>query len=406
MEIETDLDAESLAYVRTRDGFVAATHDAVSGRELAVSMFNPASEDVQISRLRVMNTSAEDATVRVTAIDDGGNPGDGAVTFTLPAQAGRSLDASELESGGTGFEGSLGNGVGNWRLEVESDQNTTVANLLESPEGYVSNLTTVAEPGEDGVFVVPLFPASGGDFEGLVRVVNDDDADGTVRIEASDQSSWEYEAVELEIGANRAVNFDSNDLELGNADKGFSTGTGAGEGDWRLEISSDLSLRVSAYILTTDGFLSPMHDLAPRMEAPHHRPFPPLDLGYRVVTLNPARNENQIGFLRFANPGSEATRLGYKAYDSAGEFFSPLIGIHELKPGETRTVTSVRLEEHSFIGRSGVGKWQVQVEAQRPIEVMSLLRNPTGHLVNLSSGTKEQREEVSGADEQSEAFPR
>lgn len=239
-----------------------------------------------------------------------------------------------------------------------------------------------------------------------MRVVNGDDADGTVRIEASDQSGWEYEAVELEIGANRAVNFDSNDLELGNADKGLSAGTGAGEGDWRLELSSDLSLRVSAYIRTTDGFLSPMHDLAPRMKAPHHRPFPPLDLGYRVVTLNPARNENQVGFLRFANPGSEATRLEYEAYDSAGEFFNPLIGIPELEPGETRIVTSLRLEEYSFNGRYGVGKWQVQVEAQRPIEVMSLLRNPTGHLVNLSSATKEQREEVSGADEDSGAFPR
>ena len=405
LEIETDLDAESLAYVRTGDGFVAATHDAVSGRELAVSLFNAASEDAQISRLRVMNTGAEETTIRVTATDDGGNPGDGAVSFTLPAHGARSLGASELESGGTGLEGAFGDGEGKWRLEIESDRSVTAVNLLESPEGYVSNLTTMPEPREDGVFVLPLFPAAGGDFEGVVRVVNDADADGTVRIEASDQSSWEYDAVELEIGANKAVDLDSDDLELGNADKGLPAGTGAGQGDWRLELSSDLSLRVSAYIRTADGFLSPMHDLAPRMVPPHHRVLsPPQNLGYRVVTLNPGRNTNQIGFLRFANPGSEAVRFTYRAYDSAGGYRIPG-GIPHLEPGETRVVTSAEIEEGFFDG-SGGGKWQIEVHAHRPIEVMSLLRNPTGHLVNLSSGTKERREEVGGAIEDSAALPR
>ena len=408
LEIETDLDAESLAYVRTGDGFVTSTHDLVSaaGREHAVALFNPAGEDIQASRLRVMNMGDEEATVRVTAIDDAGNAGDGTVTFSLPAQGARSFGASELESGGTGFEGSFGDPTGKWRLQVESDRDTTVVNLLESPEGYLSNLSTVAGPGEDGVFVVPLFPAAGDQFEGLVRVVNDDDVEGTVRIEASDQSSWEYDAVELEIGANGAVNFDSDDLELGNADKGLSTGTGAGQGDWRLELGSDLSLRVSAYVRTADGFLSPMHDLAPRMVGPYHRLFPPEDFGYRVVTLNPGRNTNQVGFLRFANPGSEVVRLTYRVYDDAGELRNPVRSIRYLEPGATRVVTSAELEEFWFVGRHGVGKWQIQIDAQRSIEVMSLLRAPTGHLVNLSSGTLETREDVGHATEDPGAAPR
>lgn len=406
LQIETDLDAESLAYNRTGDGFVASAHDLVSaaGREHEVAMFNPAaSEDMQASRLRVMNMDAEDTTVRITAIDDAGNPGDGPVTFPLPAQGARSFSASELESGGSGFEGSLGDGEGRWRLRVESDRDTTVMNLLETPEGYVSNLSTVAGFREDGVFVVPLFPAAGGQYEGLVRVVNDDNAAGTVRMAVSDQSSWDYEAVELEIGANEAVDFDSDDLEIGNVHKGLSTGTGAGEGDWRLELKSGNSLRVSAYIRTADGFLSSMHDLVPEMAAPHHRLFPPQDLGYRVVTLNPGRNANQFGFLRIANPGSEAVRLGYRAYDDVGESLRPVRGVGDLEPGRMRILTSVHLEEYLFGGHYGSGKWQIQVDAEHPIEVMSLLRSPTGHLVNLSSGTRERREAVRYATEDQEA---
>ena len=33
----------------------------------------------------------------------------------------------------------------------------------------------------------------------------------------------------------------------------------------------------------------------------------------------------------------------------------------------------------------GAGKWRLKVSADAPIEVMSLLASPTGHLTNLST---------------------
>ena len=59
------------------------------------------------------------------------------------------------------------------------------------------------------------------------------------------------------------AHFNSNDLEQGNVGKGLTGSTGAGEGDWRLELSSDADIEVLSYIRTTDGFLTAMHDVAP-----------------------------------------------------------------------------------------------------------------------------------------------
>ena len=54
-------------------------------------------------------------------------------------------------------------------------------------------------------------------------------------------------------------------------------------------------------------------------------------------------------------------------------------------------LTAQQIEEggSDFSGRfgDGSGKWQLSVSADRPIQVMSLLQSPTGHLANLSRGT-------------------
>ena len=83
------------------------------------------------------------------------------------------------------------------------------------------------------------------------------------------------------------MHFNSEDLETGNLDKGLSGGVGAGVGDWRLRVSSRLSLEVLVYIRTEDGFLTSMHDVVPETAA-----------GHRVAIFNPGRNINQVSRLR------------------------------------------------------------------------------------------------------------
>ena len=54
----------------------------------------------------------------------------------------------------------------------------------------------------------------------------------------------------------RVAHFNSDDLEQGTDDKGLSGGVGAGEGDWRLELTSDLDVEVLSYIRAAGGLLT------------------------------------------------------------------------------------------------------------------------------------------------------
>ena len=144
LELTTALDIQPLAYIRTVDGFVTAMHDIapVSGMEHAVLFFNPGSNARQVSRLRLANPGTAAAQVTVEGRDDAGDVASGTVRLTLPAGAARTLTAQALEAGGEGFDGSLGDGAGKWRLSVTSSQVIEVMSLLQSPTGHLANLST------------------------------------------------------------------------------------------------------------------------------------------------------------------------------------------------------------------------------------------------------------------------
>ena len=93
--------------------------------------------------------------------------------------------------------------------------------------------------------------------QGFVRIINHSAEAGEVRIDAIDDEGESYGPVMLDIGAGEAVHFNSDDLENGSAEKGLSDGVGAGEGDWRLELSSGLDIEVLSYVRTSDGYLPP-----------------------------------------------------------------------------------------------------------------------------------------------------
>ena len=272
LELASDLDIEVLAYVRTVDGFLTTMHDTVAADEAGhrVTFFNPASNDDQVSRLRVVNAGDAAAEVAITGLDDRGFPGRGVVRFSVSPGAARTVTARELETG-EGVDGALGDGAGKWRLVVESTGDIRVVNLLDSPTGHVTNLSTAPNLRDaEGTWTVPLFPAVADPSrrQGFLRVISRDDADGTVAIDAFDDTNRDYEPIELTLAAGETAHFNSDDLEHGNPAKGLSGGVGAGEGVWRLALSSDLDIEVLAYVRTADGFLTAMHNSVPaRREA-------------------------------------------------------------------------------------------------------------------------------------------
>ena len=378
LALDSELDFEALAYIRTGDGFLTAMHDTapVRGGAHHIAFLNPASNAMQVSRLRIVNPGDARVEVIVNGVDDAGIARGAA--FSIPPGRAVNLTASDLERG-TGMDGALGDGQGKWRLRVTADGPVVVMSLLSSPTGNLTNLSTAPatrSPGEP--HVVPLFPSASDPLrrQGFLRVVNRSGRPGTVAVEACDDGGTVCATATLALEAGRTRHFNSDDLELGNPGKGLATGTGPGVGDWRLTLSSDLDIEVLAYVRTEDGFVTSMHDVAPDIPGERH-----------VAFLNPASNLRQVSLLRLANPGGEDARVTVAGTDSGGRVAGTVAVT--VPAGTARTLSAADLETGAAgldgaLG-DGAGKWRLAVASDRPVIVMSLLSSPTGHLTNLST---------------------
>ena len=154
--IDTDLEIVPLAFVRAADGTLSAMHDTVraestdgSGQHAYdVPLFNPSTDMMQASRLRLINPGDAEAAVTIGARDDSGAAATGGdVTLTLAGGGSTTLTAQQLEAGDSDIMGRLGAGTGKWRLRVSSDRPLQVVNIVASAAGYWNNLSTTAAAG-------------------------------------------------------------------------------------------------------------------------------------------------------------------------------------------------------------------------------------------------------------------
>ena len=258
---------------------------------------------------------------------------------------------------------------------------TTAACSWAPPNG-VANFRQ-AKPQQLDILTLPFVTrASNTAQQGFVRVINNSDRPGDVRITAIDDNGRPAAPVTLSLGPREAQHFNSVDLETGNSEKGLSGRTGSGDGNWRLVLTTDLEIEHLAYIRTEDGFVTNMHEVAAETEAGSNR--------YHVPFFNPGSNTTQESKLRLINPGSGDASIEITGVDDKGRA-PPLgpVGL-TLDAGNALMLTASALENgHSSIaGRlgAGEGKWRLSVSADRPIQVMSLLELETGHLTNLSRG--------------------
>ena len=376
-------DVVVLTYMRTNDGFLTSLHDVVPAVAdgYSVPIFNPGKNTDQESLLRLVNGGETDAEVTITGIDDAGTSSAEA-SLTLAAGEARTVGAGDLEDG-TNLDGMLGSGSGKWRLSVASDQPILVSSLMQTPTGHLTNLSTVPDnevaAGDEATHHVYLFPSAADPDarQGFVRVINRGE-EGSVSIKAYDDTATDYEPVALALNANQTVHFNSADLEAGAANKGLPEGVGAGDGDWRLELTGTLDLDVLAYIRRTeDGFLTSMHDTVPGAGGVH-----------RVPIFNPGSNRNQVSQLRLINTGDEVAEVTISGVDDTGRASASSVRL-SVPAGRVRTVTAQALETGAedldgALG-DGVGKWSLEVNSDVPIYVLNLLESPTGHLTNLST---------------------
>jgi Ca2+-binding RTX toxin-like protein len=246
---------------------------------------------------------------------------------------------------------------------------------------------------------LPLVLPDGMANEGFLRIVNRSDTAGTVTIHGIDDTGERFGPISFELAANATRHFDSEDLEQGDVGDVLSAGLGDGEGDWRLELTTELDIKPLAYIRTSTGFVTSMHDVV----QPEYVPGTPgLDdfMRHQVLFFNPGRNSRQVSRLRVINTTGVENVVSITGVDDSGEAAPGGELTLTLSPYQARTITAQQLEDGAdFLTGSlgaGTGKWQLTITPQdltevdrremRPIQVMSLLfSSATGNLANLSA---------------------
>ncbi len=234
---------------------------------------------------------------------------------------------------------------------------------------------------------------------GFVRIVNQADQPGTVRIIPFDDAGNRAASAEMPFRAREARHFNIYDLELGDKHPGRAEARDLNEegigppakGHWRLDVDTDLDVRALAYIRTSDGFLTAMHDVLPR------------DAQGRLAVhfFNPGSNTRSESRLRLINTGQHSETVTIEGIDDRGRSEASMTAT--LAAGEACTLTAVNLEGGAALGHrerggceftgslgNGSGKWHLFITASQSIVGMSLLyqTNLVGtqtYMTNLST---------------------
>ena len=226
---------------------------------------------------------------------------------------------------------------------------------------------------------VPLMlSASDSMQQGFVRIINESEESGSVRVFAFDDGGYAPNPIEIQLGASEAFHFNTNDLESGNAKKGIEVGVGGPvQGDWRLDVETRLAVRVLAFVRHGDGFLTAMHDVLPRDDEGR----------LAAQTFNPGSNTSQASSLRLVNTGEFDESVSIEGVDDQGAKTGP--ATLTLAAGESRTLSAFDLENgaHGVDGwlGDGAGKWRLFITAGDSVVGVSLLELVSGHLTNIST---------------------
>ena len=147
LTVTADVDIAAMNLIRTADGFLTNLSQVApksASNTTEVYLLNPGSNTNQRSLLRVVNTTATVGAVTITGVDDGGNaaPG-GSVSFQIGGNRGLVLTARDIETGNAsiGLSGALGDGAGKWHLTLDSTVDIAVMSLLDTPNGFITNLS-------------------------------------------------------------------------------------------------------------------------------------------------------------------------------------------------------------------------------------------------------------------------
>ena len=223
---------------------------------------------------------------------------------------------------------------------------------------------------------VPYVPtASSQGHAGFVRIESRSPRSGEVRVVAVDDAGQRMEAGRLTLDAGAAIEFETGAMESGDASTGL-TGTGPGQGDWRLELTTELDIEARAYA-RSEGFVTALHDAA-------------LVTGEVELPLFNPGGDARRSVLRLANARGEPAAVSVRGVDDAGRAGGPVTA--ELGPWEARSYAASELESGSAAGLTGSlgdgdGRWRLTLSADRgSAYATNLLLDGSGVLSSVPGG--------------------
>ena len=223
--------------------------------------------------------------------------------------------------------------------------------------------------------IIPLLHSSSDPYDGFLRIINHSKETQDVSIKGFDDEGTEYGPATFVLGSQENKLIYAEDLEDGSGD--VEDGLGKGVGSWRLEIRTSRDVEATAYSEAQGGLLESLQATIQGENG-----------CWRIPTFYSPDNF-PISKLRLSNPGSETANVRISGRDDGGSITATDIQI-AIGAGESESFTAAQLEKGTddFIGSlgNGEGNWQLAVESDRLITVMSLIEgSDSGYISNVST---------------------
>ena len=262
-----------------------------------------ASSRTQQGFVRIINHSNRAGTVQVHAIDDSGRRF-GPIALDLEAKATVHFNSADLESGNDakGLSGGVGDGEGDWRVELSTTLDIEPLAYIRTPDGFLTSMHDLVVESGSMRHHVPFFnPGANTSKVSRLRLVNPADASAEVVLDGlDDRGRPPAGKVRLTLPPGGARTVSAQQLESGGS--GLSGRFGDGAGKWQLFVSADRPIRVMNLLSSASGHLANLStstvkpDLAPANQAA----FDALVVGKRAV--RPTVSQDHY-YTDFVSPG-------------------------------------------------------------------------------------------------------
>ena len=224
---------------------------------ISLPLFIPADSATRQGFARIINHSDTAGTVSITGVDDAGTEF-GPVQLSIGAREAVHFDSQDLEGGNPsiGLARGLGDGAGNWRLQLRTSLEIEPLAYIRTGEGFVTPVHEVIRGSEAGYHVAFFNPGRNPRQRSWLRLVNPSDAPVDVTVSGQDDAgqapSGGQVSLTLAPGAGHSIT--ARQLEEGGDD--LNGGFGAGTGKWQLFVSAADPIDVMSLLESPTGDLA------------------------------------------------------------------------------------------------------------------------------------------------------